>query len=999
MATRTKNNTLPKRLAISAAVAATFLAGYGARPAYAGSCAAVLPAGTYTCSGAAGTDVTQNLNSGTNPLIVTTTAGFGIFTTAGNAFDLSNSIGGTSIDFTDPNFSSITGNLTAIRVLNLGTGATSITSNGAVTGGSNNGIYAFNYASSTSLTISTVAVSGGSIGIGAYNFGTGAASITSTGTVTGTNNYGIYARNAASASTLTINSAAVMSNKTGIKTKNAGSGATSITASGTVTGSGDYGIYARNESGATDLTINTVAVTGNNTGIIARNLGTGATSITSTGTVTGTSYFGIYARNDSNATDLTIHTSTAVSGGYAGMYGINYGKGATSITSTGPVTGTSYNGIFARNGSSATDLTINTVDVKGGYTGIRAFNSGTGATSITVSGAVTGGGGKGAGIFNISTNASTITLNAGASVSATSGNAIIDGAGNTSLIMNSGSSVTGTIRLGGGDDAINLAGGDFSGVTSFDGEAGNDRLSFAGSNGVFNQTLMANIESVTIDNGSTMGLSFTGNAFNATALTGSALIVQNGGILNASNGFALTGNLVNSTGVVSLQNSSIDAPASINGNFTGGGQLLLDANFATNTADRLNIAGNVLAGGTRVGVNDISTGPATGNAITLVSVAGTTAAGDFALSAPVVNGAFNYNTLALVGQDWVLQSIAFVPVVPVIPGVPATPATPAYTPFAGSFEALGQSLLSMANLPSLVDRTHNRIGGMNTGANSGDKTAIDTPIWLRFAGGYRDIDSKSSTTGADFNTNHWLAQVGIDFTVADNANGRFVAGINAGYNKADTDIKSTAGKSNLDITGQSLGLSGTWYSVNGVYVDTQLQRSWYDTDLSAGGVGAGKVNGVNGDGYSASIEVGKEIPLSDSLRITPQAQLVYANVDSDNFTGANAEIVKLAKSKSLKARFGTALNKLFTPDGASRGFVVANVIREFDDETQVNVSGTQLSNAVDRYTGELGVGLSHAWVKGTTSYEATAAVTGSSSLNNFGDSKAAQGEVNFKVKF
>ena len=46
-----KNHTLPKRLAISAAVAATFLAGYGGRQAYAGRCTGAV--GTYICSGAA----------------------------------------------------------------------------------------------------------------------------------------------------------------------------------------------------------------------------------------------------------------------------------------------------------------------------------------------------------------------------------------------------------------------------------------------------------------------------------------------------------------------------------------------------------------------------------------------------------------------------------------------------------------------------------------------------------------------------------------------------------------------------------------------------------------------------------------------------------------------------------------------------------------------------------------------------------------------------------
>ena len=75
------------------------------------------------------------------------------------------------------------------------------------------------------------------------------------------------------------------------------------------------------------------------------------------------------------------------------------------------------------------------------------------------------------------------------------------------------------------------------------------------------------------------------------------------------------------------------------------------------------------------------------------------------------------------------------------------------------------------------------------------------------------------------------------------------------------------------------------------------------------------------------------------------------------------------------------------------------MIREFEDQTQVNVSGAQLTNAVDRWTGELGVGLNHAWTSGANSYELSGSVSGSSSLNNVGHSTAAQGQVNFKVNF
>ncbi len=126
---------------------------------------------------------------------------------------------------------------------------------------------------------------------------------------------------------------------------------------------------------------------------------------------------------------------------------------------------------------------------------------------------------------------------------------------------------------------------------------------------------------------------------------------------------------------------------------------------------------------------------------------------------------------------------------------------------------------------------------------------------------------------------------------------------------------------------------------------------------------------------------------------------MYADVDADQFTGANAEIVKLTESKSLRARVGTVINKLFTPSGSTRGFFIANAVHEFEDEIQVNVSGFQLNNTVDQWTGELGFGVNHAWTKGKTTYELTGQITAGSSLNNFGDSTEAQGQLGFRAKF
>ncbi len=213
----------------------------------------------------------------------------------------------------------------------------------------------------------------------------------------------------------------------GISAINAGAGALSITSTGTATGTNGSGIGAYNSSTGTNLTLTSNNVTGGGYGIVAQNAGTGALSITSTGTATGTNAFGILAVNYSG-TDLTV-TSNNATGSYLGIGAQN--TGALSITSTGTVTATNGLGIFAINLNGTT-------------------------TSVTVSGPVTGGasspffGGEnilpaaGIWVWGGASSTSDINLLSTAVVSATSGHAIL-ALGNTTITLNAGAVVTGTV--------------------------------------------------------------------------------------------------------------------------------------------------------------------------------------------------------------------------------------------------------------------------------------------------------------------------------------------------------------------------------------------------------------------------------------------------------------------------------------------------------------------------------------------------------------------------
>jgi hypothetical protein len=373
---RKKPHHTPSRLALSTAVAAAFLTGYGGRKSYAGSCTGA--GGIYSCSGpATAADTSQILAA--PDLTVTTNPGFGIDTTVtgGDAFQLT---GNGVLVFTDNNFSTITGDDSGIEAGQSGaTGSLTITTTGTVIGANAYGIFALNQG--TDLTINTAEVYGSGGGILAGNFGTGALSITSTDTVGGF--YGIYA--VSYGTDLTIKTVAVSDSFRGIRAVNYGTGALSITSTGAV--SSFEGIIGVNYG--TDLTINTAEVYGRDIGIVAVNYGTGALSVTSTGTVTGSR--GILAV--SYGTDLTINTAAVSAGTGGGILAYNYGTGALSITSTGAVTATTAPGIGIVNDSTGPTI-INTADSVTGSVGISVVSRLNSSPAIITShGTITGTGG------------------------------------------------------------------------------------------------------------------------------------------------------------------------------------------------------------------------------------------------------------------------------------------------------------------------------------------------------------------------------------------------------------------------------------------------------------------------------------------------------------------------------------------------------------------------------------------------------------------------------
>ena len=244
--------------------------------------------GTTVTGGTRGIDA-RNYGSGALTVTahgdVTGTTSFGIFAQIRNGTDLAVTTGaGTTV----------TGGDSGIYARNYGSGALTVTANRDVTGTNRWGILARNR-NGTDLTVTTgvnTTVTGGRIGIFGHNYGGGALTITANGDVTGGINDGIYVRNHSSAGTdLTVTTGAgttVTGRQTGVHANNFGSGVLTITANGDVTGTNIDGIWAQNYYGGPILiTVGSAsAVTSDGTGFAIKTL-RGPSDVTVAGTLNG----------------------------------------------------------------------------------------------------------------------------------------------------------------------------------------------------------------------------------------------------------------------------------------------------------------------------------------------------------------------------------------------------------------------------------------------------------------------------------------------------------------------------------------------------------------------------------------------------------------------------------------------------------------------------------------------------------------------------------------
>lgn len=444
-------------------------------------------------------------------------------------------------------------------------------------------------------------------------------------------------------------------------------------------------------------------------------------------------------------------------------------------------------------------------------------------------------------------------------------------------------------------------------------------------------------------------------------------------------GVTVNGNVTNSSGSISMANGYAGDTFTVNGDYTGGGTLVMDTEFDgdSSATDELVLNGNT-SGTTTVKFNPISgIGQPTQSGIKVVDFtadstqftndAQFTMAGDGYLNM----GAYDY-TLVKDDQDWYLRSEVVKPAPEPTPDpVPDPTPTPEPTPDPAPTPAPAPVPVPApepASQPVLNPKT----GGYFNNIHSANDAFV-----MRLsdhAGGQdqqklhlRLLSNRTTSTFADqLDQSEDQNVMQLSGTLMDLAVGNeseWLLGAVAGYsnNSGDSHSNLTGRKADNDNHGYSVGLTSTWYQHGagngGAWVDSWAQYVWFENHVSEKDSGE---DNYRSSGLLASVEAGYSWQAinTDTLRweIEPQAQLVYQGVKQDTFTAANHSKVEQQSPHNIQSRLGLHNQLTFGKEHKITPFVDLNYLHN-SENTTMSIDGVSFSDSTAKNVGEVSVGI------------------------------------------
>ncbi len=461
----------------------------------------------------------------------------------------------------------------------------------------------------------------------------------------------------------------------------------------------------------------------------------------------------------------------------------------------------------------------------------------------------------------------------------------------------------------------------------------------------FNNSTVSGV--TTTDSNSVLNLNLNNSNWTTKAFTDEDGVVQTTSLTN----------LVLNNGVVNLANDNYQGII-VRGNLTGSGTFNLNTNIAENKSDKIVVKGTA-EGNHKIGVTNQGANVANGK-VTLVETNGGNAA--FSLTNPnnrVDLGAYQY-FLTKEGNNWVLANSknAVTPTPPVAPVTPSkpvvtqskpavTPSTPVVTPSNPvvppavlpstpllSDLANAQVSLRQAQLLLVEDDLsgiHQRLGEVKNGEKGN--------VWVRNVNSHQKLAAlstgESETSG--FKQNVHSLQVGADAAVTDNLRvGGFV-----GRSQANVDFNGDYGDGK--VRSNSMGLYAAYLADNGIYVDNIVKYSRLHANSD-------HTEKRHYNAYTISSELGKRFSLANDWTITPQAQLAWTHISSQE----NEDSLSSVYSRiGLRVAKGFALSNGWN----LQPYAEVNVITSKNRSSKIHYANSALDVTSSRGRFESAVGL------------------------------------------
>ena len=461
----------------------------------------------------------------------------------------------------------------------------------------------------------------------------------------------------------------------------------------------------------------------------------------------------------------------------------------------------------------------------------------------------------------------------------------------------------------------------------------------------FNNSTVSGV--TTADSNSVLNLNLNNSNWTTKAFTDEDGMVQTTSLTN----------LALNNGVVNLANDNYQGII-VRGNLTGSGTFNLNTNIAENKSDKIVVKGTA-EGNHKIGVTNQGANVASGK-VTLVETNGGNAA--FSLTNPnnrVDLGAYQY-FLTKEGNNWVLANSknAVTPTPPVAPVTPSkpvvTPSKPEVTPNKPAVTP-SDPVIPPADLPSkpllsdlanaqvslrqaqllLVEDDlsgiHQRLGEVKNGEKGN--------VWVRNVNSRQKLAAlstgESETSG--FKQNVHSLQVGADAAVTDNLRvGGFV-----GRSQANVDFSGDYGDGK--VRSNSVGLYAAYLADNGIYVDNIVKYSRLHANSD-------HTEKRHYNAYTISSELGKRFSLANDWTITPQAQLAWTHISSQE----NEDSLSSVYSRiGLRVAKGFALSNGWN----LQPYAEVNAITSKNRSSKIHYTNSALDVASSRGRFESAVGL------------------------------------------